>query len=155
MRIIDTIEGENINEMDDLSVTFKSKAAVDTDGIGPHHGDPCAQSETTLKLNGESLNADVDRYIVVPPAIVHGVKGIVMGCQAFCSNTKNGRSTEAVVGDIGPHKKLGEVSVACADALGLNPSPTTGGTDEHIIHYHLIPGQAAVVNGKQYQLQPA
>src|SRR5437899_8982203 len=100
MRIIATIENENITEMDDSSVHFTSKAAIDSDGVGPHHGDRTAQDETTYKPD---LNADVDRYIVVPPAIRNGVKGIVIGCQAQVVNTKNGLQSDAVVGDIGPH----------------------------------------------------
>lgn len=155
MRIIATIDGEEILENPyDQSVTFKAKAAVDTDGSGPLHGDPCAQRDTSLHWQGKALNADLDCYIVVPPAIIAGVKGIVLGCQAYAKNIKNGKSTEAVVGDIGPHKKLGEVSVATAKALGINPSPTSGGIDEHIIEYRIMPGTPAVVNGKHYTLRP-
>lgn len=153
MRIIATIEGEDITENDDGSVSYTAKAAIDSDGIGPHHGDHTAQDETSLKLNGQSLNADEDKYIVVPPAIINGVTGIVLGCQANVTNTLNGFSTDAVVGDIGPHKKLGEISCACASALDLDPSPVHGGIDEHVIEYVLYPGQAAVVDGKQYDLQ--
>lgn len=155
MRIIATIENEPITELNDLSVTYRAKAAVDTDGSGPLHGDPDAQADTSLHWNGVALNADVDKYVVVPPAIIAGVKGIVLGCQAYVMNTRSGMTTEAVVGDIGPHKKLGEVSCACAAALGLDPSPLHGGTYDHIIHYHLLPGTPAVVDGKQYVLKPS
>lgn len=154
MKRIATIEGEDVNEMEDGTVNYRAKFAVDTDGIGPLHGDPCAQADTTLHLNGKPLNADVDRYVVVPPAIIKGVKKTVLGCQAHCTNIKNGMTSEAVVGDVGPRKKLGEGSRALAEALGINPSPTSGGTDEHIIHYSLIPGQPACVAGKHYVLQP-
>ena len=152
MRVIATIEGEDITENDDLSVSYRAKAAIDSDGVGPHHGDHTAQDQTTYKPD---LNADEDKYIVVPPAIRDGVKGVVMGCLANVTNTKNGRHTAAVVGDIGPHKKLGEISCACASAIGLNPSPVSGGIDEHVIEYVLWPGTAAIVDGKQYHLQPA
>ena len=151
MRVITTIEGEIIREMDDMSVKYRAKAAIDSDGVGPHHGDHTAQDQTTYKPD---LNADVDKYIVVPPAIRDGVKGVVMGCLANVTNTRNGKHTAAVVGDIGPHKKLGEISCACASALGLDPSPVHGGVDEHIIEYVLFPGIPAVVDGKQYKLQP-
>lgn len=153
MRKIATIEGETIWELDDGSVTYNAKAAVDTDGSGPLHHDPAAQKDTSLHLKGKALNADLDKYIVVPPAIVQGVKGTVLGCKASCKNIRNGMSTDAVVGDVGPHKKLGEISVACAKALGIDPSPTSGGTTEHVIHYSLKPGTPAVVDGKRYQLQ--
>jgi hypothetical protein len=152
MRIIDNIEGENIYEMDDNSVTWRGKMAVDSDGVGDHHGDHTAQDQTSYK---PYLNADEDKYIVVPPAIRDGVTGVVMGCQAHCVNVMNGMSTDAVVGDIGPHRKLGEASCATNLALGLNPSPVDGGTENHIIQYTIYPGKAAVVDGKQYTLQPA
>lgn len=152
MRIIATIEGENITEHDDGSVHYRAKAAIDSDGVGPHHGDHTAQNETTYKPD---LNADEDRYIVVPPAIRDGVEGVVMGCMAQVTNTLNGWHTAAVVGDIGPHKKLGEISCACASAIGLDPSPVDGGTDEHVIEYILFPDVPAIVNGTQYHLQPA
>lgn len=154
MKIIATIEGENITGNDDGSITYKAKLAVDTDGSGPLHGDRCAQRDTSLHLDGKALNADEDRYIVVPPAILLGVQGVVLGCQAHVKNTRNGMETDAVVGDIGPHKKLGEASVATAKALGINPSPTSGGVDEHIVEYTIWPGRAAVVEGKEYHLQP-
>jgi hypothetical protein len=153
MKTIAVIDNEQIREFDDGTVRFRAKAAVDTDGSGPLHGDPCAQRDTSLHWQGRALNADKDRYIVVPPAIIQGVKGIVLGCQAYAKNIRNGHETEAVVGDIGPHKKLGEVSVATAAALGINPSPTSGGVDDHIIEYTLKPGVPAVVNGKRYTLQ--
>lgn len=152
MRIIAHIEGEDITELDDLSVRYKAKAAIDSDGVGPHHGDHTAQNETTYKPD---LNADVDKYIVVPPAIIQGVVGVVMGCQAHVINTTNGMSTDAVVGDVGPHKKLGEISCATATAIGLNPSPVSGGIDNHVIEYRLYPGKAAIVDGKTYTLQAA
>jgi hypothetical protein len=152
VRLIATIEGEPIYEFDDDSVHFRAKAAIDSDGVGPHHGDRTAQDETTYKPD---LNADIDRYIVVPPAIRNGVKGVVIGCLANVTNTKNGKHTAAVVGDVGPHKKLGEISCACASAIGLNPSPVDGGIDEHAIEYVIFPGVPAIVNGKSYVLQPA
>ena len=152
MRIIATIEGEPITEQDDLSVTWRAKAAIDSDGTGPHHGDKTAQDETTYKPD---LNADVDRYVVVPPAIRNGVKDVVIGCLAHVTNTRNGKHTAAVVGDVGPHKKLGEISCACASAIGLNPSPVSGGVDEHVIEYVIWPGIPAIVNSVNYKLQPA
>ena len=152
MKVIAVIEGEQIVEADDNSVRWMAKAAIDSDGVGPHHGDHTAQDETTYKPD---LNADVDRYIVVPPAIRNGVKGVVMGCLAHVTDTRSGRHTAAVVGDVGPRKKIGEISCACASAIGLNPSPVSGGVDEHVIEYVIFPGVPAVVNGTQYHLQPS
>lgn len=153
--LIATIEGEPITAHDDGRVTWRSCARIDTDGSGPMHGDPDGQSDTSLHHNGRPLNADVDRYIVVPPQIIKGVKGIVLGCQAKVTNGHTGLSTAAVVGDIGPHSKLGEISVACAKALGINPSPTRGGEDNHVVQYEIHPGIAANVQGVQYTLKPS
>jgi len=152
VRIIGVIQGEQIIEHDNLSVTWTAKAAIDSDGTGLHHGDKTAQNHTTYKPD---LNADKDKYIVVPLAIRMGVHGVVMGCQAHVLNMRKGMRTDAVVGDIGPKKKLGEISCACAKAIGLDPSPVDGGTDDHIIKYEIWPNLSAVVDGKEYKLQPA
>lgn len=154
MKILATIDNEQIKVDDNGWISFKAKFAVDTDGSGSLHGDPCAQSDTSLHLDGKALNADVDKYGVVPPAILLGVSGVVLGSQGRARNTKTGLASDFVVGDIGPRKKLGEGSVALARALGINPSPTSGGTDEHIVEWQIKPGVAAVVDGKKYQLQP-
>ncbi|HEY1769452.1 MAG TPA: hypothetical protein VGG02_04260 [Chthoniobacterales bacterium] len=154
-KIIDTIENEPITLGDDGKVTYKSKAAIDADGSGPSHGDPDWQNDTTLHHNGQALNADVDQYIVVPPAIIHGVEPIVLGSQAHVTNTLNGSTCDAVVGDIGPHRKLGEISVATARALGIPSSPLNGGVDDHVIEYVIEPGVPAQVDGVTYQLQPS
>lgn len=151
--ILAVIEKEPITLADNGRIYYHAKAAVDTDGTGDHHGDPCAQSQTSLRHEGKSLNADVDIYIVVPPTILKGVSPIVLGCQAKVTNETNGKSVDAVVGDVGPHLKIGEISRACAVALGINPSPVSGGMDEHHCYYEIFPGVAAVVNGKQYELQ--
>lgn len=72
-KIIDTIEGEPITLGDDGKIRYKAKAAIDDDGIGKSHGDPDFQNNTTLQQNGHALNADEDRYIAIPPAIIAGV----------------------------------------------------------------------------------
>lgn len=153
--LIATIENEPILLDAGGRVYYHAKAAIDCDGTGPHYGDPDAQSETSLKWNGTSLNADEDRYIVVPPAIIRGVGPVVLGCRVRVTNEENGKSTLAVVGDVGPHTKLGEISRATAIALGIDPSPTSGGMDAHHCFYEIWPGVAAVVDGKEYHLQPS
>lgn len=150
MKTLDIIEGHSIFLRDDGSVVYTAKMAIDGDGTGSSHGDPDFQPRTSLKLNGEFLNADVDKYIVVPPAIIQGVAPIVLGCQAYVSY--KGARVSAVVGDIGPHKKLGEASIATARSLGIPSSPLTGGVESGV-DYTIMPGVPAVVDGKHYQLQ--
>jgi hypothetical protein len=153
MIVVATVEGRVIRQWDDGCVTWFGYGRIDDDGTGSGHGDPDHQADTSLHLNGQPLNADIDQYIVVPPQIIVGVKGVVLGCQAHV--TYRFLQAVAVVGDIGPHAKLGEMSIALANALGIDSNPNTGGVDEApAVYYHIHPGQAAIVNGKQYNLQP-
>jgi hypothetical protein len=134
--------------------------------------DPCPGayiSATSLHLldeNGQRLPASspfkyVDSatvpFVVVPPMIVKGVAGIVLGCRCVVTNSRTGKTTEAVVADTGPHNHLGEISVACAKAIGVSTGTTHpangGGASSPTIHYQLFPGTAAVVNGVTYPLQ--
>ncbi len=91
-------------------------------------------------------------FIVVPPQIRLGVVGVVLGCSAVVTNTVSGRECRAVVADIGPRRKLGEASIACAEQVGVVSSPRYGGTSNHIIHYKIFPDVPAIVNGVTYEL---
>lgn len=156
MTTLDTIQGcpilLYISEDGTEVVMFIADADIDCDGTGgnPHH-DPYFQPDTRLHNHGKALCAEKDLYVVVPPVIITKTKGVVMGCKAICYNQKTGLKVAGVVGDSGPRSKVGEVSVAMAEALGLNGNPNTGGTSEHIIQYTLYPGVAA----EGYSLQPS
>jgi hypothetical protein len=63
-------------------------------------------------------------FIVVPPLIIRGVAGVVLGCRCVVTNTRTGQSVEAVVADTGPSDHLGEISIACAQAIGVRIGPT-------------------------------
>lgn len=91
-------------------------------------------------------------FIVVPPQIRQKPAGVVLGCKARV--TYNGISVDAVVADIGPHSKIGELSIAAANALKIPSSPRNGGIDAKEIFYELWPGCSAQVNGVTYELQP-
>lgn len=125
---------------------------VDVDGSGDSHGDPYFQPDTTLHRNGKPLNSDLESFIVLPPACILGVQGIVLGCQAYV--TYNGMRRPAVVGDVGPSRKVGEGSYRLAKLLGMNPSPINGGVDGAHVRYEWYPNVAAVVDGITYTLQP-
>jgi hypothetical protein len=122
---------------------MRAKFDVDADGhpnvkkIDPKHG----SLHTTLRYsegNG-SVNADAVPYVVLPKGQFkeHGVK---VGDLAIVRNKENGALTVAVFGDVGPRHKRGEGSMALARELGLNPSPTHGGTQSRNIEYLAIPG---------------
>lgn len=143
---------------------------------GPGDPRPGAHvSATSLHLPGKDgkplphssplryVDADTVPYVVVPPLIVSGVAGVVMGCRAVVTNTLNGKTVEAVVADGGNANKLGEISLACARAIGVPVNDAaahpanSGGIDasRHVIRYQLFPGVAATVKGVTYPLQPS
>lgn len=152
-KLLGVVSGERIPVQiwvqPDGRVTFRADADIDVDGSGPSHGDPYYQPDTTLHHLGKPLNSDVDRYIVVPPLVVKSVAPVVLGCKA--NVTFRGKTCTAVVGDLGPRTKAGEISRAAAIALGINPSPVSGGVDEIEVDYEIFPGIAA----DGYELQPA
>lgn len=101
------------------------------------------------------VNAETVPFIVVEGYIRRRARGIVLGCQARATNIENGRTVACVVADMGPLLKIGELSIAAAQALGIPSSPRRGGTSKRIIQYELWPGTRAVVNGETYPLLPA
>lgn len=106
-----------------------------------------AKSDPKRYVDSESVP-----YVVVSPLIRNAAKGIVLGCKARITNSLTGQHVDAVVADIGPRQKIGEVSIAAAKAIGLSGSARSGGTERKIIAYELWPGIAAVVNGITYDL---
>jgi len=95
------------------------------------------------------VDSETVPYIVVPPLIIWNTKGIVRGSKARV--TRGELTVDCVVADRGPTTKIGELSIAAARALGLNPSPRNGGTEEQELFYELWPGIAA----PGYELQAA
>jgi hypothetical protein len=135
-------------------VTFTSNLDVCNDGSGPPHGDPYHQAQTAYWNNGKFLNADKDKYVVIPPQIRSMVAPVVMGCQARVQNLHTKKVFPGVVGDIGPDDKTGEAAYCLA--IELNPAVGHNVGDSRLIYkYELFPGKPAVVNGKTYKLEPA
>lgn len=123
--------------LDDGSLAFKAGAAIDVDGSGGAHGDPCKQWETSLKTrDGKSLNADTTPYFVLPPQVArqYGIKPGDLGTISY-----NGKTIPAIFGDVGPKNKIGEVSRYAAQQLGINASPTKGGVSSGV-QYNVFPG---------------
>lgn len=157
-KVLAVIQGIEILLHPDGHISFLADADIDCDGSGgnPDH-DPYFQPDTTLHhADGTALNAYTERFIVVPPAIVKGVPGIVMGCQAQVHYRASGSDCSAVVGDLGPSKKIGELSVACARKLHMPSNPNVGGEDDmRLVLYSLWPGVPAIVDDFTYRLQPS
>jgi hypothetical protein len=69
-------------------------------------------------------------YLAIPPELV--AAGARLGDVAMVVCRSSGASSAAVVADIGPHRKIGEGSMALATALGLDGSPLHGGAGSGI-----------------------
>jgi hypothetical protein len=133
-------------------VRFISDLDICNDGSGPSHGDPHHQSQTAYYNGGEFLNADKDKYIVIPPQIRSMVPPVVMGCQGRMTDLTTGISYDAVTGEIGPQDKTGEAAYCLAKII--NPSITHNSGDQALNYlYELWPGKPAVVDGKTYKLE--
>jgi hypothetical protein len=155
MRIIDEIQGCPIYELSDGTVFFVADADIDCDGSGgnPEH-DPYFQDDTFYHDDGKALNAYDVPFVVVPPSVVLQTRKIVMGCAAIVTNLMTGEHVNCVVGDLGPMRKIGEISVAAARAISVNPNPKVGGEENRIIAYEIRPGLPAYKStGSFYALQ--
>jgi hypothetical protein len=137
---------------------FVSDLSICNDGCGPAHGDPHHQAMTAYysggREGGKYLNADKDRYIVIPPQIRSMLPGVLMGCLGRVTNKKTHVVEAGVIGEIGPDYTTGETAYCLAKKL--NPSITHNSGDDHRIYlYEMWPDIPAVVQGFTYKLQPA
>ncbi|MBI2384612.1 MAG: glycoside hydrolase family 75 protein, partial [Elusimicrobia bacterium] len=120
-------------------VGFTAKMAIDGDGPGGgRDGDPTYQRETALKSNGASLNARVVPFIVIPGDFSAAHPTVKLG--DYAAVTYGGKTSYAIVGDVGPKGVLGEGSPALARAVGINPHPVSGGVQSASVQYLIIPG---------------
>lgn len=91
-----------------------------------------------------NVNAELVPFIVLPEGINMGLHP---GDLALAYNVKTGDNMYGIYADIGPEGKIGEASIAMAQALHIPDSPRTGGTANGVI-YWVYPG-----SGKGYQDQ--
>lgn len=96
------------------------------------------------------LDSATEFFIVVPSHWRSIVRGVVLGCRATITDTTTVNTIEAVVGDFGPRSHIGEASMACAAAFGLNPNPKNGGTEREKFIYTFYPD----IPADGYELQP-
>jgi len=84
------------------------------------------------------VNAEAINFIVLPGRLGLGAK---LGDFAVVIRSYTGAYDYAVYADVGPANKIGEASIALANALGIASSPKTGGIG-HGIAYIVFPGSA-------------
>lgn len=89
------------------------------------------------------VDSETVPFIVVPGPVARAATGIVLGCRAEITHADTGKTIAAVVADLGPASHLGEISIAAAVELGLNPDPKKGGSSNRDFKYTFWPGQAA------------
>lgn len=117
-------------------------------------------SKTAYRFPGQKasdpaayLDSETVPYVVVPPIVRTGTKGVVMGCLAFVEYRD--KRVKAMVGDIGPRHKNGEGSIELCRRLGIPHSPRTGGLSRPDVTFHIYPGEQAEIDGVTYPLIPA
>lgn len=138
---------------DGTHVRFTSDLDICNDGSGPSHGDPHHQSETAYWNGGKCLNADVDKYIVIPPQVRAELEpNKVMGCRARLTNLSTGTWHDGMCGEIGPDDKTGEAAYCLAKLV--NPLVEHNSGDKNCVYlYELWPDVPATVDGVTYKLE--
>jgi hypothetical protein len=102
-------------------------------------------SATALADHSKAVN-DPARYVdasKIPFVVLPGGMARQMGARpgdfAAVFNQRNGKSSYAIFGDVGPHDRIGEGSVALAENLGIRSNARNGGAHRGIL-YLLFPG---------------
>lgn len=139
---------------------FEGPAAICADGAPKAIAGDTYQPTTSFQFtDGSQIDADQIPYVVLPrdknaagewasPDNVSGNPfhdaGIKRGDYVKLTNPMNGKSVYAIYGENGPQNQVGEISMAAARALGIDPSPTKGGftemTDSRYLQYEFYPG---------------
>lgn len=98
--------------------------------------DPAYQNQTAATDSaGQPLDAAALPYVVVPGKSTrwdYKAAGLQMG-SLFAVIYKDS-VMYGVAGDIGPTSIIGEASYRMAELLGIDPDPSTGGTDEPVAY---------------------
>ncbi|HWF13839.1 MAG TPA: glycoside hydrolase family 75 protein [Candidatus Acidoferrales bacterium] len=102
-------------------------------------------SETALADRSKAVS-DPARYVdaskipflVLPGGLARQL-GARVGDFAIVFNERNGKSSYAIFGDVGPFDRIGEGSVALAENLGIRSNARNGGTWRGVL-YLVFPG---------------
>lgn len=142
-------QGKHMEQLPDGSVYIQAGMAIDADGApDATQIDPAASCHTSLRHpDGSSVNAREVPYFVLPLS-KYQKYGIHKG--DIAAVRYNGKVEFAVFADVGQSHKLGEGSMALAQALGINNSPTRGGVN-HGVEYIVFPGSGDGTPGTPHQ----
>ncbi|WP_255953907.1 peptidoglycan-binding protein [Streptomyces odontomachi] len=112
-----------------------------TDECNPNT-DPYYQSETAcVESDGDALNSATLPHIVVPlPSSIWDHTSAGINCGTVGAVIYQDRVVYGVIGDKGPTTSIGEASYAMAEALGIDPDPSSGGVGGKVVGYVMFPG---------------
>lgn len=89
----------------------------------------CDRSKTIIDP-ARYVDSSAVPYISIPPELKQ--HGVALGDLAWV--TYCGRATGAVVADIGPRNHYGEISIYCAQLLGIPSGPKNGGVSSGVAY---------------------
>jgi hypothetical protein len=132
------------------AVFWKAELDVDCDGRMTEQcnlsTDGAYQDQTAATDSmGDPLDAAALPYVVVPGKSTrfdYKMAGLAMG-SVFAVIYKD-RVEYGVAGDVGPTTIIGEASYRMAELLGIDPDPSTGGTDDEVAYIGFT-GMSAIV----------
>jgi hypothetical protein len=152
--VLTTIEGVPVYDNHDGSFTYTTNwFRCDTDGApGNPDRDPDWQPDTAVRTpDGKPIDATRVPYFVINPIVQSLTKGMDKGCKAEVS-FDGGKPVDAVGGDIGPKRKIGEGSKELARRLGMIGVNGRRGMSGKAVVWRIWPGQPAVIDGVRYKL---
>jgi glycosyl hydrolase group 75 (putative chitosanase) len=99
-----------------------------------------ALADRTKPVNDPTRYVDASKipFIVLPGGMARQM-GARPGDFAFVFNQRNGKSSYAIFGDVGPSERIGEGSMALAENLGIRSDARNGGARRGIL-FLVFPG---------------
>ncbi|MER6090703.1 glycoside hydrolase family 75 protein [Streptomyces bluensis] len=122
------------------AVFWKADMDIDCDGRpGPRCNDttdPWFRPSTAYRQSdGRYLNAETLPFVVIPaPSHIWDHRAHDVGEGSVAAVIHGDRVQYAVVGDVGPHRLIGEASYAMATSLGLRGDPRSGGAPSGVTY---------------------
>lgn len=122
------------------AVFWKADMDIDCDGQRTDEcnedTDCCFLPDTAFhQSDGRPLNSAALPFVVVPsPSGTWDYRNFGVSGGGVVAIIYNNQVLYAVVGDTGPTDIIGEASYAAADRLGIDPDPSTGGTDSGVTY---------------------
>jgi hypothetical protein len=106
--------------------------------------DPAYQNQTSATdSNGDPLDAAALPFVVVPlPSARFDYSAAGLSLGSVIAVVYGGKVAYGVFGDEGPDNIIGEASYAMAALLGVDPDPSTGGTDGPVVYIAFTGGGA-------------